>query len=80
MLTGHDPVLYAASSALLGVTYGLAYPLIQAGGQTAHPDRLRHWALWYFSLAYFTGLSGFPLIAGTVIALVAIRTCWRFCW
>ena len=69
LLTGHDPVLYAASSALLGVTYGLAYPLIQAGAADSAPGRLRHWALWYFSLAYFAGLYGFPLIAGTVIAL-----------
>jgi Major Facilitator Superfamily len=55
--TGHDPVLYAASSALLGVTYGLAYPLIQAraGRQRTRPTapldalgfqpRLLRWAL-----------------------------------
>ncbi|MGH3152648.1 MAG: MFS transporter [Streptosporangiaceae bacterium] len=69
LLAGHNPVLYAVSSALLGVTYGLAYPLIQARAADSTPGGLRHWALWYFSLAYFAGLYGFPVIAGTVIIL-----------
>ena len=38
LLAGHDPVGYAASSALLGVTYGLAYPLIQAQAANSAPD------------------------------------------
>ena len=69
LLTGHDPVVYAVSATLLGVSYGLAYPLIQARAADSAPGGLRHWALWYFSLAYFAGLYGFPLIAGLVIAL-----------
>ena len=69
LLAGHDLVGYAASSALLGVTYGLAYPLIQAQAVSNTPDRLRHWALWYFSLAYFAGIYGFPLIAGAIIVV-----------
>ena len=80
LLTGHDPVPYAASSALLGVTYGLAYPLIQAGAADSAPGQLRHWALWYFSLAYFTGLYGFRSSPAPSSHWVAIRTCWRFCW
>jgi len=67
-LAGHDAAIYAASSALLGVSYGLTYPLIQAQAADSVADQLRHWALWYFSLAYFAGLYGFPLIAGAVIA------------
>ena len=67
-LAGHDAALYAASSALLGVSYGLTYPLIQAQAADSVADQLRHWALWYFSLAYFAGLYGFPLIAGAIIA------------
>jgi MFS family permease len=69
LFTGHDPVVYAASATLLGVSYGLAYPLIQARAADSAPGELRHWALWYFSLAYFAGLYGFPLIASLVIAL-----------
>ena len=69
MLAGHNLALYAVSSALLGVTYGLAYPLIQAQAADGAPAGLRHWTLWYFSFGYFAGLYGFPLIAGTVITL-----------
>jgi MFS family permease len=73
LLAGHSPVLYAASSFLLGVTYGLAYPLIQARAADSAPGGLRHWALWYFSLAYFAGLYGFPFLAGTIIVLGGYR-------
>jgi hypothetical protein len=34
---------------------------------------LRHWTLWYFSLAYFAGLYGFPLIASLLIAMVGYQ-------
>jgi MFS family permease len=74
LLAGHDPVVYAVSATLLGVSYGLAYPLIQARAAGSAPGGLRHWALWYFSLAYFAGLYGFPLIAGLVIALGGYRS------
>lgn len=69
LLASHDPAGYAASSALLGVTYGLAYPLIQAQAANSAPGNLRYWALWYFSLAYFAGIYGFPLIAGAIIVV-----------
>jgi MFS family permease len=69
MLADHHVIRYAASAMLLGVTYGLAYPLIQAQAAGAAPAGSGHWSLWYFSLAYFAGLYGFPLIAGTVIDL-----------
>jgi MFS family permease len=68
-LAGHDAASYAASSALLGVTYGLTYPLIQAQAADSVAGQLRNWALWYFSVAYFAGLYGFPLIAGAIIAI-----------
>jgi Major Facilitator Superfamily len=70
MLAGHSRVVYAVSAAGLGVSYGLVYPLIQARAADSAPGELRHWTLWYFSLAYFVGLYGFPLIASLVIALV----------
>jgi MFS family permease len=69
MLAGHNRMLYAISAAGLGVSYGLVYPLIQTRAADSTPRELRHWTLWYFSLAYFAGLYGFPLIASLVIAL-----------
>jgi MFS family permease len=69
MLAGHNRVLYAVSATMLGVSYGLAYPLIQARAVDGVPVELRHWTLWYFSLAYFAGLYGFPLVASLVITL-----------
>jgi MFS family permease len=64
-----DPLVYGASSCLLGLTYGLAYPLIQGRAADSAPAGLRHWTLWYFSLAYFVGVYGFPLVAGIIIVL-----------
>jgi MFS family permease len=78
LLAGHNPAIYAASSTALGISYGLAYPLIQAQAADSAPAGLRHWALWYFSLAYFTGLYGFPLLASTLIGIggyQALITC-----
>jgi MFS family permease len=69
LLPGHEPVVYGGTSALLGLSYGLAYPLIQARAADSAPQGLRHWTLWYFSLAYFAGVYGFPVVAGTVIVL-----------
>jgi MFS family permease len=69
LLVGHDSRVYGASSALLGLTYGLVYPLIQGRAATSAPAGLRHWTLWYFSLAYFVGVYAFPLIAGIVIVV-----------
>jgi uncharacterized membrane protein len=47
----------------------LPTPLIQARAVDGALGELRHWTLWYFSLAYFAGLYGFPLIASLVITL-----------
>ncbi len=66
---GHDSLIYGASSCLLGLTYGLVYPLIQGRAADSAPAGLRHWTLWYFSLAYFVGIYGFPLVAGIIIVL-----------
>jgi MFS family permease len=71
---GHNPAIYAASSTALGITYGLAYPLIQAQAADSAPAGLRYWVLWYFSLAYFAGLYGFPFLASTLITAGGYRT------
>jgi MFS family permease len=67
LAVGHSTVLYAVCSLLTGVCYGLAYPLIQAQAASHSSEDLRYWVLWYFSLAYFIGVYGFPVIAGSII-------------
>ncbi|RBO95478.1 MFS transporter [Pseudochrobactrum asaccharolyticum] len=62
-----SPALYAASSMLLGLSYGLAYPLIQAQAVNATHESLRSRVLVYFSLCYFVGVFGFPLLGGQII-------------
>lgn len=62
-----NPVVYGVSSALLGVSYGLVYPLIQAQAVSVSDATVQHWVLSYFSLAYFVAVFGFPLLAGVVI-------------
>jgi putative transposase len=52
---------------IYGERHGLAYPLIQGRAADSAPAGLRQRALWYFSLAYFAGLYGFPLLAGTIL-------------
>jgi predicted MFS family arabinose efflux permease len=59
--------LYAASSILLGLSYGLVYPLIQAQAVNASEERVRSRTLVYFSLSYFIGVFGFPLLGGRII-------------
>jgi MFS family permease len=73
LLVGRDVVLYAACSVLVGICYGLAYPLIQAQAAARGPEGQRHWVLWYFSLAYFTGVYGFPVLAGLLIDAVGYQ-------
>lgn len=73
LLVGHDVVLYAASSVLIGVCYGLAYPLIQVQAAARGSQAQRHWVLWYFSLAYFVGVYGFPVLAGLIIDTIGYQ-------
>ncbi|PYE86972.1 MFS transporter [Phyllobacterium leguminum] len=61
------PAFYAASSLLLGLSYGLVYPLIQAQAVNASDENLRSRTLVYFSLFYFVGVFGFPLLGGRII-------------
>jgi len=60
-------VLYAVSSLLLGLSYGLVYPLIQAQAVNCSDERVRSRTLVYFSLCYFFGVFGFPIIGGYII-------------
>ena len=64
---GSNTVLYAIASTLLGSSYGLVYPLIQAHAVNLTVAELRDKVLAYFSFSYFVAVYGFPLIAGWVI-------------
>jgi MFS family permease len=66
-LVGQSAVLYGLASAMLGVSYGLVYPLIQAQSVNAVDQQVRSRTLVYFSLAYFLGVFGFPLVGGQII-------------
>ncbi|WP_188822539.1 MFS transporter [Brucella endophytica] len=75
-----SPVPYAASSMLLGLSYGLVYPLIQAQAVSASEESLRSRTLVYFSLCYFIGVFGFPLLGGGVLSSKAdIKRCYTPC-
>jgi MFS family permease len=64
---GGSALLYGIASALLGGSYGLAYPLIQAHAVNLTAPELREKVLAYFSFSYFTAAFGFPLVSGWVI-------------
>lgn len=93
-VTAANVPLYALSSLLFGLSYGLVYPLIQAQAVNASDASLRTRTLVYFSMAYFIGFFGFPLIGGRIIVTGGYRVlllvlliiaglelavaCWRF--
>jgi predicted MFS family arabinose efflux permease len=66
LVTGANP-LYALAAALLGAGYGLVYPLIQAQAVADSPRHRPTLVLTIFSVSYFLGIFGFPLVAGHLI-------------
>ncbi len=67
LINQHSLLFYAASALLLGMSYGLVYPLIKTQAVNVTPPQERQEVLAYFTLSYFLGMYGFPLIAGWVI-------------
>ncbi len=63
----NDVYLYVFSSAVLGIGYGLAYSVINGLAANEAPAGLVPQSLLLFSLSYFIGVFGFPLIAGGII-------------
>ena len=63
----HSPVLYFFSACLLGVGYGLTYSVINGLAANEAPTDYMPQALLLFSLGYFIGVFGFPLVAGNLI-------------
>lgn len=59
---------YILVAALLGAGYGLTYSVINGLVAAEAPEGLIPQALLLFSLAYFIGVFGFPLLGGHLIA------------
>lgn len=62
-----DALSYLLAAALLGVGYGLNYSVINGLAANEAPTGYTPQALLLFSLGYFIGVFGFPLLAGTLI-------------
>ncbi|NIF25151.1 MFS transporter [Pantoea sp. Tr-811] len=60
-------VSYLLAAVVLGVGYGLTYSVINGLAANEAPPGLTAQSLLLFSLAYFVGVFGFPLLAGKVI-------------
>ncbi len=65
-------MLYIASAVLFGIGYGVSYPILAAMAANDAPDELMPQTMQLFSLSYFIGIFGFPLIAGIMIVDVSI--------
>lgn len=62
-----SPGAYLVAAMTLGVGYGLTYSVINGLAANEAPAGQTAQALLLFSLAYFVGVFGFPLLAGKVI-------------
>lgn len=62
-----SPLSYLAAAILLGFGYGLTYSVINGLAANEAPSGRTPQALVLFSLAYFIGVFGFPLLAGKII-------------
>jgi MFS family permease len=61
-------VLYGMASVLLGITYGLTLPAVQAGAVNASAMEYRPRILPLVGLMFEVAILAFPLVAGTIIA------------
>jgi len=57
----------AASALLLGIGYGLVYPVIQTQVVNDSSVARRHAALTWFVVSYFVGIFGFPIVGGWIL-------------
>lgn len=58
---------YLLAAVVLGVGYGLTYSVINGLAANEAPTGTTAQALLLFSLSYFIGVFGFPLLAGKII-------------
>lgn len=69
-----DNYSYLLAAVTLGVGYGLTYSVINGLAANEAPAGTTSQALLLFSLAYFIGVFGFPLLAGKVIVEYGMPT------
>jgi MFS family permease len=58
---------YVLAAMMLGVGYGLTYSVINGLAANEAPHGTTSQSLLLFSLSYFIGVFGFPLLAGEII-------------
>ncbi|MBV4485698.1 MFS transporter [Pseudomonas sp. SWRI153] len=63
----HSGFSYLLAAVMLGVGYGLTYSVINGLAANEAPPGATSQALLLFSLSYFIGVFGFPLLAGKII-------------
>lgn len=63
----HSSFAYLLAAVMLGVGYGLTYSVINGLAANEAPNGATSQALLLFSLSYFIGVFGFPLLAGKII-------------
>jgi MFS family permease len=68
LVVGSSALLYGVASALLGLSYGLALPSVQAQVVNVSEEAVRPRVLPMAGLLFQAAILGFPLIAGWVIA------------
>ena len=67
LVVDHNQVFYAVASILLGITYGLALPVIQANSVNISTPQLRPRMLPLAGLLFETAILAFPFAAGWII-------------
>lgn len=65
---------YFFASATLGTGYGLTYSVINGLAANEAPPKETSQSLLLFTLSYFVGVLGFPLIAGRLVSRAGVRT------
>jgi len=70
----NDGFSYVLAAVMLGVGYGLTYSVINGLAANEAPDGTTAQSLLLFSLSYFIGVFGFPLLAGKIIVEQGMAT------
>jgi MFS family permease len=70
----HSGFTYLLAALMLGVGYGLTYSVINGLAANEAPTGSTAQALLLFSLSYFIGVFGFPLLAGKIIVEQGMAT------
>lgn len=60
-------ILYALSAAMIGVSYGMVYPIIKTYAINTSPHSSRNFVVSLFTLSYFIGVYVFPLLGSYLI-------------